>query len=550
MGWTLSVVSLIVFGSAVLALLVGIAALRNRPDPMAMPLAALMFVGVIWAVPHAISFGFSTFDRVFFWHRLQFFGSQFAAVVYLWVALRYADRDHWLTPRVALLLSIVPAVTIGLVLTDYSLYWESVSITSLGRASILVESVAPWYWVNLVYLYIVSAAGLAVLGAQIVWSSRIYRKQATVMFLGGAVPLATNVGINVWAAGGPTVDLTTAAIAVSGVLFGLALYQFDLLEVRPVARDHLVDELDDGVVVVGPEGRIRDFNGTAAAVLEDIAVEAPAGQVLPEGVKSDEELAVTTGSGRRVYDVTSSPLVDSGDDDGCIIYLHDVTDLVRREQRLSVLNRVLRHNVRNQLTVASGHLETLARRTSGHDAALAQTALDSVWEVIDHAEKARDLEGTVESDGSVVDCSLEVALDRTVQQLRADYPDAAIERTVGAREGVPMVTAPDTELLERAVAELVENGIEHNDSPNPTVTIGCDCDEQRVRLRVADDGPGLPTEEAAVLSTRSESPLEHGSGLGLWLVKWTAELCSGDLSFEDNEPRGTVAVLTLPRAGG
>jgi signal transduction histidine kinase len=41
------------------------------------------------------------------------------------------------------------------------------------------------------------------------------------------------------------------------------------------------------------------------------------------------------------------------------VYLNDVTDVIEREQRISVLNRVLRHNIRNELNVVSAHLEML-----------------------------------------------------------------------------------------------------------------------------------------------------------------------------------------------
>lgn len=87
------------------------------------------------------------------------------------------------------------------------------------------------------------------------------------MFAGGLVPLAMNGAINFGVERTPTVDLITAALAVSGVAFALALFPLDLLEVHPAARDRLVEELDDGAVVVGPNGRIRDFNPTATRVL-------------------------------------------------------------------------------------------------------------------------------------------------------------------------------------------------------------------------------------------------------------------------------------------
>ena len=74
---------------------------------------------------------------------------------------------------------------------------------------------------------------------------------------------------------------------------------------------------------------------------------------------------------------------------------------------------------------------------------------------------------------------------------------------------------------------------------------GADEDEQ-VRVRVADDGPGLPEMEQRVLTGRRETPLQHGQGLGLWLVYWVVREAGGDLSVTVAD--GTAVELRLPVA--
>ncbi|MGM0399219.1 MAG: ATP-binding protein, partial [Halobacteriota archaeon] len=64
---------------------------------------------------------------------------------------------------------------------------------------------------------------------------------------------------------------------------------------------------------------------------------------------------------------------------------------------------------------------------------------------------------------------------------------------------------------------------------------------------VEDDGPGIPDHEKAVLREGEETPLAHGSGLGLWLVYWIVTMNGGRLEISDNEPRGTVVEIDLPR---
>jgi PAS domain-containing protein len=357
--WTVSAFAVVVFGSSVVALGAGIGVLRKRPDPIAEALAVLLFAIAAWAIPHAVSLGYADVERVAFWHRLRYPGTVLTPVAYLVVAIRYAGYEQWLTRRSYAVLAIIPVLTVVAVWTNpyHGLFWRSLAVATVGNATVLVEEYGLWYWIDLGYLYLVTAAGLSLFGDVLVRSSPAYRKQSGLMFLGALVPLATNVVMNAGVAPEPMVDLTTTALAVSGVTFALALFHFDFLELRPVARDRLVENLDDGVVVVGPEGRIRDFNPAAARILGDVAVDRSADEVLPS---DGGELVAETPNGRRRFRTRSSTLADGRDREiGRIVYLNDVTDVIEREQRISVLNRVLRHNIRNELNVVSAHLEML-----------------------------------------------------------------------------------------------------------------------------------------------------------------------------------------------
>lgn len=368
MTWTVTTISLVVFGTALVAVVVGLASLRERPDPMAWPLAAMMFAVAAWAVPHAISFGSADVREVAFWIRLLYPGAVTAPVLYLVVALRYAGHDRWLSRRTIAALGLIPVITVATVWTNpaHGLVWQSLAVATVHDATVLVPEYGPWYWVNLGYLYLVTIVGLLVLVAVVVRSESLYRKQAMLMVVGGLVPLATNVAFTFAAEGSRTIDLTTTALAVSWLTFALALFHFDLLEVRPVARDRLLEGLDDGVVVVGPYGHIVDFNSTADRVLEGLSIGEPADRVFPSGVPDEGgELVTETDGDRRVYRTRLTPLTDQrGRLVGRIVHLDDITAVVEREQRIGVLNRILRHNVRNELNIVSGHLDLLAQRAT------------------------------------------------------------------------------------------------------------------------------------------------------------------------------------------
>jgi signal transduction histidine kinase len=73
-------------------------------------------------------------------------------------------------------------------------------------------------------------------------------------------------------------------------------------------------------------------------------------------------------------------------------------------------------------------------------------------------------------------------------------------------------------------------------------------DRDGIVVIVSDDGPGIPADELRALYGSSESPLHHGSGLGLWVVKWITESYGGEVRIEEEATAGSEVTLSLPAA--
>lgn len=222
-------------------------------------------------------------------------------------------------------------------------------------------------------------------------------------------------------------------------------------------------------------------------------------------------------------------------------------ELVRREQRLQVFNRILRHNLRNDLNVVLGYADTL------HDEVPdAKPEADIIrrkaTDLIEISEKAREVGKTLDSeDRTKKQIDITACVERTCSEFHQTYPAAQIE-----------LSLPDTALvyadktLEAAISEVLENAVEHNDNEQPTVelTVAADHgdDHDWFELTVADDGPGIPEEEQTVLLEGEETALHHGSGLGLWLTNWIVGKFGGELTFEESPRDGGVVTIRLLRA--
>lgn len=213
-----------------------------------------------------------------------------------------------------------------------------------------------------------------------------------------------------------------------------------------------------------------------------------------------------------------------------------LADLVKL---LTMNQRVLRHNLRNQLSVVDGHLQNLERGV-GTDDRDVRVARHHVEELLETSERARRILAIWESDERrPLDAGTVVA--GAVERARDSYPDADIER--GASEDATVSAHP---ALEDAVYELLANAVEHNDDDVSVAVSVRNQPGSGVVLEVADTGPGIPASECRVFAQPAETSLSHASGLGLWFVYWTVWESGGCVEFDD-APGGLVRIR-LPNA--
>lgn len=539
--------------SALIALIVGVGAYRMRPDPLAIPLVALMVAVVAWATPHAIGKMSSELTWVLFWESIQYPGVVAAPLCYLIVALSYAGYRHHLTRRVIALLSIVPVLTVVMVWTNWShqLFWTSAEVETIYGAAILVADEGPYFYLNLGYLYLLTAIGVIILGYALVARDAAYRKEALLMFVAGLFPLGFNVLFNAGWFVGPHLDPTPVALSISGVLIGLALFRFDLIDVSKLAKQDLVDHLEDGVIVVNRDDTVTEYNPKAGMIFEDLAIGEPIDRYVDPDVLVDGGM-ITRKSGvgpNRYFQPRISPIEsDRGTPIGRLVYLTDVTKLYQREQRLNVLNRILRHNVRNELTVTIGNLTLLEEQLDEEGLDRLEAAKSSLNTLLEHSEKARLLEDRLTDGAAFEMIELTGMLESIVDEWRTMHPKATLEYGFTNGDAELEVRSVDSKLLEQAFAEVIENAIVHNEAEDPTVSITLSETDSTVEVHIRDNGPGIPPIEQEVLESLEESALEHGSGIGLWFVHWTVSMSDGDLFFNTESHDGGHVVITLQKA--
>lgn len=212
-------------------------------------------------------------------------------------------------------------------------------------------------------------------------------------------------------------------------------------------------------------------------------------------------------------------------------------------QRLQVVLRMLRHNVRNEIQIITGVVEYLRGTASNTETMSRIDQLeDSAQRLHSHSERAlRVQELDPEAEPGVLDLVevIDRYLDRVDPEIRADTIEVSLPDSAPVRA---------KQIIDVAVIESVRNALQHNDPAELTVRIEIQTAGDVVELVIADDGSGVPESERTALAAESESPLDHGSGVGLWLIRWVVEDSNGEVIFEANEPQGFRVRILLPSA--
>jgi signal transduction histidine kinase len=442
----------------------------------------------------------------------------------------------------------------------HGLVWADFAIDPAFGAATADYAHHAWVFVQYGGVAVMTTVGVYLLLDTVVAYGPLYRTQAAAVAL---TPVPPALAFTVWVFGlGPAsqLNLTAMMFLPHMVLDVYALFGGDMFEFSPSTRRAgeraALDDLGNPVVIVDDRERVVTLNDAAESAF-GVGAEAALTRDLASVVGADVDLdgdagtvTVVADGRRRVFKPVVSPLSDdAGAHVGYTVVLQDVTAERRRGQRLAVLNRVLRHNLRNDLNVVLGNVEIAAERTDD-DAIrpLLRAAEDEAASLMALGNKARDVERVVGSEGTTEPVAARAALAPVVDDLGREFPDGGVEVAVPA----DLTLRTDPRRLEAVVGNLVENALEHG-GDEPTVRVelaGTDPGAGTATLAVVDDGPGIPDHELVVLDDGDETALEHGSGLGLWVVVWGVRSLGGEVAFEDAPGGGTRALVTLPGYGG
>ena len=326
---------------------------KRRPAKGSIPLALLFISISIWSITYSFEVIFTNYATKVFWLKLEYLGVVGVPVFWLLFCLRYVNIHKPKIFQFFLLFSIIPVITLLLAWTNsyHHLIWHKVSLIDIYELKILQLDYGAWFWVHVFYSHALYLSGMYFLIQNYFGTQKNLRFQARFIIIAGLIPGISNILYLSSSNPLPEIDLTSLSFAVSGIIIVWVLYYHRFLDIIPIARDTIIENMRDGIIVVDLKDRIVDINPAAEQIinnsLKDV-IGQPTTQILKEisdWISLSKEsktpvkvLNVGEGKNKKIFILNLSPLSDvNGQLIGHTIVFHNNTE-----------SQILNTNLKNQ----------------------------------------------------------------------------------------------------------------------------------------------------------------------------------------------------------
>jgi signal transduction histidine kinase len=579
-GWVLVVTAII---SSVLAVVIW----RRRDAPGSGPMLMFVTTVAIWAISYACELFNTQVKDMLFWTKFEYLGVATVPVTWLLFAMQYSNHTHWTKDRRIWLVWILPVAIILLQLTNelHGLIYSHVELGMQGRFLVLNVTHGAAFWLLVVYSYVSLVAGTFLILRSLFRSPQLYRGQVRMMLIGVLAPWVSNVAYIV---GLTTVDTTPIAFTVSAVAVFWAMYRFRLFSLVPVARDLLIDTMDDAVLVLDKKGQVVDANQAASDLLGSAgdligqhweAALAAWFDQLPPLIRSGSgrgEVNLGSTSNPRWYEVRVLPISQQHKSTsqeekpsvGQLIIFHNiqerkfVEDLMEdaRDQALEasqLKSRLLAnvsHELRTPLNAILGYTEMLVDEGFGP---LTQEQHEVLSQVIVSTQQVSMFVSDL-LDQNLIErgklslhpsnFSPEDLLDGVRSILGQSARQKGLQLRLSISRELPSTLYGDIKRLQQIMVNLVSNSIKYTNAGWIEVRVYRPS-EDNWGIEIRDSGIGIPPDAKDRIFQpfyQVEGHRQGGAGLGLAIVRHLVTMMGGHIEVESQLGIGSTFRITLP----
>jgi len=321
--------------------------------------ACLMFFISIWSISYGFELASSTLDQMLFFINLEYLGISFLPAFWILFVIKFINKSEWLRLSNLFLILIFPLIDFILVVTNkyHLLHYKNVKIDASGAFPLLSITPGIAYIIHTVYFYFMLILGVYLLVNTLKKGYLIYKKQYVSIIFSALIPWLANLIYLIGYRPFGHIDLTPYAFIITSSTIAFSLFKHNLFNLIPIAREKVIENMSEGVIVVDWRGRILDLNTVVLKFLnandsnvigKNIVDIIDDGNLLRDKLKLANGKHFTINTHKRIFDITINEINPSkGGYNGNLLIFRDITDnelakekLEKQTQQLEELNKL------------------------------------------------------------------------------------------------------------------------------------------------------------------------------------------------------------------
>ncbi|MFX1284028.1 MAG: histidine kinase N-terminal 7TM domain-containing protein [Promethearchaeota archaeon] len=596
MAYELSVYALIMGMISLLAISLGSYAFFFRPrSRVAIHFLLMVAATACWCVGYFLELAATDENTMMFWNYFQYLGILTLPPLLLLFILIFTQRYEITSKPFIGLFFFPPFVHYIFLLTNdtlHSFFYLSVGVQISDLGSSLDLAYGPLFYTNVIYSYILLAIGYYLLIHTYLSTSEtnlLYKKQLQILIFGTTVPIIGNIIRIFYLIPSLDLDLTPTSFVIAYIVFAYALYGISFLDIVPIARQRVFEEILDGIVVIDRDWRVIDLNSAAHDILlprlelseiygknifpllKAEILQKAYNEKIDEVQHGLEELQTGTSSmystefdilvpqdvPKKFYDLLASPLRSPSNRDilGFVVILRDITDHVTAELTFQQKNRMqdlilklLSHDLYNHLNVLDGYTEIAAQATDLEGTKEGLLAIrvksNATMRLIEEVTAYLKVEDVLRS-SPTEKYELIGAIQAAIKQLQPEINAKKLSVELKLLEGPAYILA--NLAMNSVILNLIANAIKF--SPPQGIIEICLIDTNNDwQVSIADQGSGIPDGlKKQVFEPFAAFGEQKGIGLGLTIAFQAIQFFLGRMWIEDAKPQGTIFYFEIPK---
>lgn len=315
----------------------------------------MMLAQAIWALSYGLELSSTSLEQMLFWIDVEYLGIAFLPVCWLLFLLKFTGKDKWMNSTYFYLVFVLPVITLLMVWTNkyHHLHYINVSVDHSGSFPLLSLETGPWYIVHTVYFYILLIWGVILLVDKYRKSDQVFKKQNLIILIAVFIPWVANILYLFGYRPLGHIDSTPFAFIATMLFLSIGLVRFRLLDIIPIAREKVIEAMNEGLIVTDNQDRVVDLNQEIRKILsidEKKIIGKRLELFLPDQAELYELIKARKGGQLQVKLVNSAvfleasltPLFENQNAySGLIILIRDITKRVEIENQVRLQSEQL-----------------------------------------------------------------------------------------------------------------------------------------------------------------------------------------------------------------